>query len=100
MDKRTVDTSFINAMERKLEHGREQGIEGWDSYWNGYLNYANFYNLFAKFGEEIGEVFEAVSNGNFETAADECPDVANMAMMLWDFIHQLLLEFDTQDQEM
>lgn len=89
MEKRPVDMNFIKAMEEKLEYGREKGRVGWDTYWKETtFPETVFEGLQAKFYEEVSEVLQALTEGNDELAADECVDVGNLAMMMWDFIHQ------------
>jgi NTP pyrophosphatase (non-canonical NTP hydrolase) len=89
MDNRPVSKDFVYAMERKLDYGREQGRVGWDTYWKeSTFDSPVFDGLKAKFYEEVTEVFAALAEDNLENVADECVDVANLAMMLWDFIHQ------------
>ena len=88
MRKRLVDARFILAMDGGLQHGRDMGRTDWDTRWAETTFEGDVFDgLKNKFYEEVTELFNALVDNNLEQAASECPDVANLAMMIWDFIH-------------
>ena len=88
MSTRPVDARFVLAMDGGLQHGRDKGRTGWDTRWAETTFEGDVFDgLKNKFYEEVTELFNALVDNNLEQAASECPDVAILAMMIWDFIH-------------
>lgn len=82
--RRMVSGDFINAMEEKLQWGREQGRTGWDSNWETIsVDSFDLGDLFEKLDEEVAELRESMHAGNHLIRL-EAADVANIAMMIAD----------------
>lgn len=110
MKKRPVSKEFINAMESKLEHGRQMGRVGWDSYWDD-TTFENIIDkqpinwgdntplvlidaLVNKLDEEWDEFFDILDkirigifdDVDYDELLLEGADISNVIMMILDVI--------------
>ena len=88
MKKRKVDPKFIEAMEKKLNHGRSKGLVGWDRKWKNtcfpVIPRGPYGFLMTRLHQEVSELTIAVHEKDKKKILKEAADVANFAMMIAD----------------
>lgn len=89
--KRDLSDEFLHAMRDKMEHGRNQGREGWDSHWKNTDDKP--IQLLARLKEETEELVVAMEKGDLNLILHEAADVANFAMIRLPYLSLHLLEF-------
>ena len=85
---RGLSNRFLEAMRKKLKHGRNRGYIGWDQHWERCVFPASpTLFLLARLHNEMDELVIAVHEGNSDTILKEAADVANFAMFIADIAY-------------
>ena len=82
---RGLSKEFLDAMRRKLDHGRRCGRVGWDRHWeNTVFPCPPDQLMMERLHQEIDELVVALHEGNPKKILHEAADVANFAMFIAD----------------